>query len=160
MKRRSTDLTGLSIAAGPAPVAVAGAWSIALATPYLGPLIGLPAEPGEWLETLIHLGIGLPLLGGAIVVDNLATHRHTAGAELVQKAPWLVLAAGIVLTVTHWFTVPALDGGHPTWTRLITHLAPGFLAMASAAAGFRRRRNDPKRRQQTTPAEGYQRGDT
>lgn len=140
MKSRTSDQTALSIAAGPGPVALAGAWSLALATPYLGPVFGLPPDPGEWLEIIVHLGIGVPLLGGAIAADQLGPRRHTTGATLIQKARWLVLSAGVGLTATHWFTTLALDEGHPTWTRLITHLMPGLIATASAAAAFTRRR--------------------
>lgn len=153
MTRRTPRQAALSVAEGPGPVAVAGAWSVALATPYLGPLFGLAAAPGEWLEILVHLGVGFPLLGGAIAADQLAAYRHTTGTALIQKARSLILSAGIALTATHWFTAPALDEGHPTWTRLITHLMPGLIATASAAVAFARRRHARGKVRNTPPAE-------
>ncbi|MEX2587168.1 MAG: hypothetical protein WD602_04140 [Actinomycetota bacterium] len=119
-----------------------------LATPYLGPLFGLPPGPGEWIEITIHLGVGLPLLAGAIAADQLGAQRGTTGAELIRRGRWLVLAAGLVLVSTHWFSMPALDGGHPTWTRLTAHLMPGLMVLTTSAAPAFANRIHPRKRLQ------------
>lgn len=145
----------LSTVQSPGWLAVAGAWSVALATPYLGPLFALPSEPGEWVEITFHVALGLSLLAGAVAADQLGAQRRTTGAEIIQRGRWLVLAAGVVLVSTHWFSMPALDGGHPTWTRLTAHLMPGLMALATAAGTALANRIHPRELLQRQPGDEH-----
>jgi tetratricopeptide (TPR) repeat protein len=108
-------------------IGATGVWSLAVAVPYAGALLGAGRAPGEMRELILHLIPGIAALVLAFVYASTPYQSRPDTGALTTFAPFATFVMSLIAVIVH---VPEMIAAEDPQAvgRVLMHLAP-LLAM-------------------------------